>query len=527
MYVEYLKDFLFTVEVDDATKDITFSLSLFENQLTFTRFDFLSAIGLADSNIVVPLPPKGTVRAGLATLGLTDKDKPFLSSIELVNSSPLKIKYFSPIWKIFMQYIVKCLGGMQRSHNQMNLSQQTIAYCLIFGLEINIGEIIFNDMIYKIQNRKKTKERNICYTRFISLVLEQILGDNYQDKSLTVLKPHHISAASFQIPSASEVSLTSHMLKVAKLSKEPEESLILPSEEVNAEATADKSQSRTNVQPLSQPKAPTAKKPRKEKIPSSTQPKVLDKIVEEKEIAEDHPLVISTDDVDLDVGTNIYFMSSGPTDMTLDNVDSMPTLISNSLRAQLPGLLADALKDSESIPSSKLLVENQGEQPAEVARTNEGKELVVHKPEEKKLKGAILVEDDSDEDDLDKQPLSKRFKIETPFPNIENPIPLSSFIPEHLLNPEEKSLQDFTDQLFKITSSKFSPTPPRDSFKGGSNLKLPKIKPFITPEGPLSQEKINEQLRELKRLADLKAEQDKSKRELRKMFNQATLKAHA
>ncbi|GKD33384.1 hypothetical protein Tco_1248893 [Tanacetum coccineum] len=340
---------------------------------------------------------------------------------------------------------------------------------------------------------------------------------------------------------------------------------------------------------------------------------VLDKIVEEKEIAEDHPLVISIDDVDLDVGTNIYFMSSGPTDMTLDNVvssselssmpdddlhsvlafdtiksgddddmaysrhmskegttdtlfnafakyhslsghldyvyeeDSMPTLISNSLRAQLPGLLADALKDSkserfvtlqkvltnvlrsemeqsvtskvcsgmqesaESIPSSKLLVENQGEQPAEVARTNEGKELVVHKPEEKKLKGAILVEDDSDEDDLDKQPLSKRFKIETPFPNIENPIPLSSFIPEHLLNPEEKSLQDFTDQLFKITSSKFSPTPPRDSFK----------------EGPLSQEKINEQLRELKRLADLKAEQDKSEQELRKMFNQATLKAHA
>ncbi|GKB67536.1 retrovirus-related pol polyprotein from transposon TNT 1-94 [Tanacetum coccineum] len=274
MYVEYLKDFLFTVEVDDATKDITFSLSLFENQLTFTRFDFLSAIGLADSNIVVPLPPKGTVRAGLATLGLTDKDKPFLSSIELVNSSPLKIKYFSPIWKIFMQYIVKCLGGMQRSHNQMNLSQQTIAYCLIFGLEINIGEIIFNDLIYKIQNRKKNRETNICYTRFISLVLEQILGDNYQDESLTVLKPHHISAASFQIPSASEVSLTSHMLKVAKLSKEPEESLILPSEEVNAEATADKSQSRTNVQPLSQPKAPTAKKPRKEKIPSSTQPKM-------------------------------------------------------------------------------------------------------------------------------------------------------------------------------------------------------------------------------------------------------------
>ncbi|GJS55876.1 hypothetical protein Tco_0629238 [Tanacetum coccineum] len=113
MYVEYLKDFCYTAEVDDATKDISFSLSLFENQLSFNYLGFLTSIGLTNSKFVVPLPPKGTVRAGSATL-------------------------------------------------------------------------------------------------------------------------------------ASEVSLTSHMLKVAKLSKEPDESLILPFEEVNDEATADKSQSGTN-----------------------------------------------------------------------------------------------------------------------------------------------------------------------------------------------------------------------------------------------------------------------------------------
>ncbi|GJU89152.1 hypothetical protein Tco_1301575 [Tanacetum coccineum] len=64
------------------------------------------------------------------------------------------------------------------------------------------------------------------------------------------------------------------MLKVAKLSEEPEQSLLPPSREVNAEESADKSQSGTNVQPLSQPKAPTAMKSKKQKIPSSTQPKV-------------------------------------------------------------------------------------------------------------------------------------------------------------------------------------------------------------------------------------------------------------
>ncbi|GJW17669.1 retrovirus-related pol polyprotein from transposon TNT 1-94 [Tanacetum coccineum] len=275
MYVEYLKDFWYTAEVDAATKDILFSLSLFENRLSFTRNDFLSAIGLTDSETVVPLPSKGTVRAGLATLGLANKDKPSLTSTELVNSSPIKIKYFSPIWRIFMQYIVKCLGGMQGSHDQMNLNQQTIAYCLIFGPEINIREIIFTDMVHKLQNGKKSREANIYYTRFLSLVFEQLLGDNHHGDSLIVSKPYHISATSFQTPSASEVSLTSHMLKVAKLSKKPEESLILPFKEVNAKEYADKSQSGTNVQPLSQPKAPTAKRPRKEKNPSLTQPMVL------------------------------------------------------------------------------------------------------------------------------------------------------------------------------------------------------------------------------------------------------------
>ncbi|GJY77523.1 hypothetical protein Tco_0483324 [Tanacetum coccineum] len=105
----------------------------------------------------VPLPPKDTVRAGLATLGLADKDKPSLTSTKLVNSSPLKLKY-------------------------------------------------------------------------ISLVSEQLLGENYNDESLTILKPHHISAASFQTPSASKL--------------------------------------------LSQPKAPTVKKSKKKKILPSSQPKV-------------------------------------------------------------------------------------------------------------------------------------------------------------------------------------------------------------------------------------------------------------
>ncbi|GJX69714.1 hypothetical protein Tco_0305441 [Tanacetum coccineum] len=49
----------------------------------------------------------------------------------------------------------------------------------------------------------------------------------------------------------------------------------------------------------------------------------------------------------------------------------------------------------------------QGEQPLAQVIPNEEKALVVNNPEEKKSEGIVSMEDDSDEDDLDKQPLSK------------------------------------------------------------------------------------------------------------------------
>nr|GEZ23866.1 hypothetical protein [Tanacetum cinerariifolium] len=222
---------------------------------------------------------------------------------------------------------------------------------------------------------------------------------------------------------------------------------------------------------------------------------------------------------------------------------SLPAIVTDSLKEQLPSLLSDALKDTppqllkdaiknfilKSITEELPYVEAEGEQPSTQVVLNE-KAMVVHNPEEKK-EGTISMEDDSDDDDLDKQPLSKRFNITTP---IHNPIPLNTF-------------------TFGTTSSKFSPTPPREPTpprdlakgkeigimkekvnelvtyqeKGGSILKMPKLKSFITLEGTLSQEELNNQIKKLKRISDLKAQKGKSKQELRNLFNQATLKARA
>ncbi|GJW84586.1 retrovirus-related pol polyprotein from transposon TNT 1-94 [Tanacetum coccineum] len=92
MYVEYLKEFWYTTKVEVETKTITFLLSEWDKPLSFTQDEFISAIGLPICKDVVPSPLKETVRAGLATLGLFDKDKPTLSSTVLINSSPLKMK---------------------------------------------------------------------------------------------------------------------------------------------------------------------------------------------------------------------------------------------------------------------------------------------------------------------------------------------------------------------------------------------------------------------------------------------------
>nr|GEV53333.1 hypothetical protein [Tanacetum cinerariifolium] len=116
----------------------------------------------------------------------------------------------------------------------------------------------------------------------------------------------------------------------------------------------------------------------------------------------------------------------------------------------------------------------------------------------------------------------------------------------------QPSVEPFTNQLFGTTSSKFSPahlkepTPSRDTFKdkeitteepknemiaymeeGGSHLKMPKVKSFITPEGTLSQEYLTTQLKEIKRLDDLKVHEKKSEEELKKMLNPITIKAQA
>ncbi|GKA07375.1 retrovirus-related pol polyprotein from transposon TNT 1-94 [Tanacetum coccineum] len=218
--ISYFYEFWYMAEADSTTNIITFTLSNFDKPLSFDLDVFSTVIGLKRSEKFVSLPPKETVKAGLATLGLIDENDTSLSFYDLVNSSPLKMRYFSLKWRVLMQYIVKCLGGMQGYHDQLNVNQQIIAYCLCWGLDIDIANILFSDLI-------------------------------------------------------NEVPLMTHICKVAKLSPEPIKSLIHSSEDVNTDDTSDKSLSGTTLQLVTQSKAPTDKKTKRKRISTSTKPEPL------------------------------------------------------------------------------------------------------------------------------------------------------------------------------------------------------------------------------------------------------------
>ncbi|GJY22078.1 hypothetical protein Tco_0394644 [Tanacetum coccineum] len=146
-------------------------------------------------------------------------------------------------------------------------------------------------------------------------------------------------------------------------------------------------------------------------------------------------------------------------------------------------------------------IESQGEQPAEVAKLNEGKELTVHNAEEKK------------EENITWKMIQMRI-TSSPYPKDSKYQLLEPTPPKDPSKGKEVAVIE--EQVNKLVSFQE---------EGGSNPKMPNIKSFITPEGLLSQDKIDEQLREFKRLAGLKAEKDKSEAELRKLLNPATLKA--
>ncbi|GJX58869.1 hypothetical protein Tco_0290259 [Tanacetum coccineum] len=143
----------------------------------------------------------------------------------------------------------------------------------------------------------------------------------------------------------------------------------------------------------------------------------------------------------------------------------------------------------------------------------------------------------SEETPTEDEPLLKRQRIFDPDPNMPTLTPLSSYIPPNIrpsivintpLN-QDSSIPPKHDDKGKGIAIEEDPLkeliPLMD--EGGSNLKMPNFKPFITPERPMTIEDFKAQLAKLHRLEALKQEKEKSEESLKGIMNPATLKAQA
>nr|GEV97249.1 hypothetical protein [Tanacetum cinerariifolium] len=100
--------------------------------------------------------------------------------------------------------------------------------------------------------------------------------------------------------------------------------------------------------------------------------------------------------------------------------------------------------------NAAILVTSQGEHKsdnANISSTNEETTLVIHQTANLKT-----IKDDTDYDELDKNPLSKKFKILTLIPNFPTLTPLCSIPPEHMMKiaPHQEFVKNSLISCFKL-----------------------------------------------------------------------------
>ncbi|GJW02183.1 hypothetical protein Tco_1561039, partial [Tanacetum coccineum] len=346
---------------------------------------------------------------------------------------------------------------------------------------------------------KKYKEAFAWKTTYISGICPSFCKHKVQlldDKKPVVQKQRRLN------PNMQEVVKKEIMklLDTAKLSQEPEPSLILSSEKVNADDTADKSSSRTFMLPVTQPKAPTDLKPKKKKILPSSKPKSSYKVRVVK-------LRATPDSIEclcLHLLPKSFVYSVSATQWMDDMKAQSDPLGHLHEELRILNNKIDQL-ESQSCPECDRMIFS--------------------------LLLPSIVEKSSEKNVSDDEPPVKKLKFLIPTSSsILSPTPLKSILPEPTQKPEvtKMTLEQFTEHLTKTLSSIFSPaplrepTPPRDPTplkdetkgkgiateeplkeimpymeEGGSVPKIHSLKSFIILEGKLTNEDVMAQVKDV------------------------------
>ncbi|GKE31262.1 hypothetical protein Tco_1450584 [Tanacetum coccineum] len=93
-----------------------------------------------------------------------------IATNEALVQKTLVIKTSFPVaWRILLTFVIHVLDENHSSTKQLNSIQQLIVFSLLTRTKIDIGEIIFSDLVTRLM--AKSRQRYVFYPRFISLTL--------------------------------------------------------------------------------------------------------------------------------------------------------------------------------------------------------------------------------------------------------------------------------------------------------------------------------------------------------------------
>nr|GEW30811.1 retrovirus-related Pol polyprotein from transposon TNT 1-94 [Tanacetum cinerariifolium] len=133
--------------------------------LTLNFKTFCSSTGLDYNNGKYVAHP--TLEAVKTELGKIAINSSYLDKTPVLKNS------FPMAWRILFTLVIQVLGGNYSFTKQVNSIQQLLAYCLITGTEVDIGEIIYSDLVTKLLNKSRLKY--VSYHRFILCALQVLL----------------------------------------------------------------------------------------------------------------------------------------------------------------------------------------------------------------------------------------------------------------------------------------------------------------------------------------------------------------
>ncbi|GJX72036.1 retrovirus-related pol polyprotein from transposon TNT 1-94 [Tanacetum coccineum] len=177
-----------------------------QRPLTLDFHTFYSLTGLNYNNgKYVDHPAPKVVKKELGKIAI---------NLSYLEKTPVLKNSFPMAWRILFTFVIQVLGGNSSSTEQVNSIQQLLTYSLITRTEVDIGKIIYSDLVTKLLNKSRLKY--VSYPRFISCALQVLLGFEYtQDKKIRFLPPIMSNSNFTKDPSkVTDIELTAHMIAV-------------------------------------------------------------------------------------------------------------------------------------------------------------------------------------------------------------------------------------------------------------------------------------------------------------------------